>query len=173
MKTNRFNSDGFTLIELMMVVAIIGILGAIAYPNYMGYVQKTRRTDASASLLAIQQLQEKLRDNCNVYARILDTTLVNADGDRVAFECSAGDPTATSINLSTATAEGWYTLSVPIADTNGIGYVAWASAVAGNKQAGDGDCQTLILTVNATNPNGIRTSTDAINGTGNPTTGCW
>ncbi|MFW1952515.1 type IV pilin protein [Acinetobacter beijerinckii] len=44
---------GFTLIELMIIVAIIGILAAIAYPSYQEYVRKTKRTDAQAEMLII------------------------------------------------------------------------------------------------------------------------
>ncbi len=46
MKKNR----GFTLMELMIVVLIVGILGAIAYPSYMESVRKTNRADAKAAL---------------------------------------------------------------------------------------------------------------------------
>lgn len=44
------NGRGFTLIEMMIVVAIIGILAAIAYPSYQSYVIKTKRTDMMSEM---------------------------------------------------------------------------------------------------------------------------
>lgn len=50
MKKIRSNQQGFTLIEMMIVVAIIGILAAIAYPSYQRYVIKTKRTDMMSEM---------------------------------------------------------------------------------------------------------------------------
>jgi type IV pilus assembly protein PilE len=49
---------GFTLIELMIVVAIVAILAAVAYPSYLSHVQTTRREEAKRTLLAAGQAME-------------------------------------------------------------------------------------------------------------------
>ena len=56
-KSNRVK--GFTLLELMVVVAIIGIISAIAYPSYQDSVRKANRADAKASLLDVAQQLER------------------------------------------------------------------------------------------------------------------
>lgn len=52
---------GFTLTEVLIVIAIIGILGSIAYPSFQSYVQKTRRGDAKTELIKAQLNQSSLR----------------------------------------------------------------------------------------------------------------
>jgi len=52
-------SDGFTLIELMIVVAIVGILAAIAYPSYQESTAKSRRADAKSALLGLSTAMER------------------------------------------------------------------------------------------------------------------
>lgn len=52
-------SRGFTLIEVMIVVAIVGILAAIAYPSYQEHVRKARRADAQAALTELAQFMER------------------------------------------------------------------------------------------------------------------
>ena len=62
------NTKGFTLIELMIVVALIGIIAAIAYPSYQGYVEKTRRGNAQGSLLQFASAMERYYTQNNTYA---------------------------------------------------------------------------------------------------------
>ncbi|WP_428353047.1 type IV pilin protein [Methyloprofundus sp.] len=65
-------SQGFTLVELMIVVAIIGVLGSIAYPSYMDYVLRAKRGDAKVALLGAQLAQEKYRANNSTYGTTLE-----------------------------------------------------------------------------------------------------
>jgi type IV pilus assembly protein PilE len=64
---DRHHARGFTLIELMITVAIVGILAAIAYPSYVEYVAKGRRSQATSDLLAAQQWMERFYTENNRY----------------------------------------------------------------------------------------------------------
>lgn len=66
---------GFTLIELMIVVAIVGILSAVAYPSYTEYVRRGHRADARAGLLQAQQWLERAATATGVYPTTLPYTL--------------------------------------------------------------------------------------------------
>lgn len=65
--------DGFTLIELMVVVAIIGILAAVAYPSYTEYVKRGRRSEAQTALLQASQFMQRFYAANGRY----DTSLAN------------------------------------------------------------------------------------------------
>ena len=77
---SRENANGFTLIELMVVLAIIAIIAAIAIPSYNEQVRKSRRSDA---LRAVGQLQldlERWRAECPTYADQLSCKDFNGNG---------------------------------------------------------------------------------------------
>ncbi len=78
----RPDASGFTLIEVMIVVAIIAILAAIAYPAYTEQVAKGRRADAKAALLETAQWMERRYTMSNTYE---DATLPPLRGSTSSF----------------------------------------------------------------------------------------
>lgn len=65
---NRIKVRGFTLIELMIVVVIVGILAAVALPSYRNHLIRAARVEAQTELLELASLQEKIFLNSNGYA---------------------------------------------------------------------------------------------------------
>lgn len=107
MKYGKQNSKGFTLIELMIVVAVISILAAIAYPSYQDSVRKSRRADAKAALLELAQFMERNYTLSNQYDK-------DSAGNAVAlpFTESPKDGTSKFYNLTiSASAAQSFTLS--------------------------------------------------------------
>jgi type IV pilus assembly protein PilE len=135
--------SGFTLVELMIAVVIIGILAGVAYPSYVDSVMRAKRSDAMNAMLSLQLSQQKFRANCRFYA-----TLGTADA------CGATAGTSTTINFSATSGEGLYTLLVTGAGTQG--YVITATAVTGETQANETGCTAMTLTINAANPDGLK-----------------
>lgn len=119
---------GFTLIELMIALAIVALLAAVAFPSFQGSVRKGRRAEALTALSALQQAQERWRGNNSNYT----TTLANTAG-------SGAVPNGLGVAGTTPT--GYYTIAVT--DTSEIGYTATATAVSGTSQAQDGDCTVM------------------------------
>lgn len=109
---------GFTLIELMITVAVVAILAGIAYPSYMEYVKKARRADAKAALLKVQLAEDKYRTNSTSYG------------------------TLAQIGVSAASPDQYYTIAIDGASLSATAYTATATPTGG--QTGD-SCGTFAV----------------------------
>ena len=116
---------GFTLIELMIAVAVVGILMAIAYPSFMDQVRKSRRADAVVALTAVQQAQERWRSNRAAYSSVL------------------GPPPTTGLGLPAVSSSGYYNIAIIAASTNTTSYEIQAVANPGTSQTADSNCTRL------------------------------
>lgn len=118
---------GFTLLELMIVLVVIGILATIAYPSFNDSLRKSRRADGLQALRGVQLAQERWRASHSSYG-----TLGN-------------------LGLTGTTSGGWYTLAVT--GPGATGYTATATAVTGKSQTEDRaagvSCATLTVNQDA------------------------
>lgn len=114
----RRNHKGFTLIEVMIVVAIVAILAAIAYPSYADYAFRSRRADGKEMLMRIASAQERYYTNLNRYAAIAD------------------------LGLGNTSEKGYYTIAVALANSDQTYTLTATPATA---QVGD-KCANLTLT---------------------------
>ncbi|MBX2886171.1 MAG: prepilin-type N-terminal cleavage/methylation domain-containing protein [Granulosicoccus sp.] len=114
-RTAKDQQRGFTLIEVLIVVALIGILSAIAFPSYSEYVESSRRADAHLALLNGTQDMERCRSTKFSYT---NCDIATDESEQAYYDVSVSSKTATSFTI-TATAKG--------------------------AQAGDTDCATMSI----------------------------
>jgi type IV pilus assembly protein PilE len=116
---------GFTLIELMIAVAIVALLAAVAMPSYQSYIRKGNRADATSLLQAVQLAQEKHRLGNATYAK----------------DFASLDPPC---KCNSTSERGHY--SVAISGDSATGYTLTANAES-TMQKGDTGCTAIKLKV--------------------------
>ena len=144
---SRARMKGFTLIELMIVVAVVAILATIAYPSYQDAVRKARRSDGIEALTSLQLAQQRLRSSCRFFAQNLGAANV----------CGA-DAASTTVNALNTSPEGYYTIAIDDGTASTTDYTITATG-AGDQVNDDEQgvsCSPLQIVVNAANPNGVR-----------------
>lgn len=120
----RAKTNGFTLIEVMIVVAIIGILAALAYPAYQSHMKKTRRADAQGALMGFANAMERYYTENGVY------TGAAAGGS------DTGAPTVFPTQAPVDGSNKFYDLTIAAAtDTT---YTLRATPISSGAQDGDG-----------------------------------
>ena len=135
-------SRGFTLIEIMITVAIVAILAAVAVPSFLSQVRASRRSEAVSTLSQIQQAQERWRANCPCYAGSLAAS--NAG-------CPATDCATTSgLGLTTLNTTR-YTFAMSTAPTVAApnSYTITATGLGGqaSDRAAGASCATLTVAI--------------------------
>jgi type IV pilus assembly protein PilE len=117
---------GFTLIELMIIVAIVAILVSISYASYMDSVHKSGRADAKVALNDVAQRLQRCFTTNNAY---------NSGSCSVVADLQDGGITSS---------EGFYTVTV--ANLTATTYTLTAAPVAGKRQSTDGRCTSFTIT---------------------------
>jgi type IV pilus assembly protein PilE len=129
------NSQGFTLIELVVAMVIVGILAAIAIPTYSNYTLKSHRTEAKAALLDAASLEERYFSTNNSYS---STPSDLGYSGVVPFNVGNGYYQISAITVAAPTA--------PTGTTAGTPATYSITATAVGNQASDVSCATYTIT---------------------------
>lgn len=144
LRVKRF-ARGFTLIELMIVVAVVAVLAALAYNSYGNYGYRARRADGREMLMRVAAAEERYFTNFNAYS------------------ASITNPAAAGgLGFTSATSEKqYYTIAAPVLGAGGATYQL--AAVPQGVQTADA-CLSLTLT-----DTGVKSQTGNPNSNGS----CW
>ncbi|RFO98871.1 hypothetical protein DIC66_03095 [Rhodoferax lacus] len=141
-KVSSFQSGGFSLVELMITVAIVAILSSVALPSYRQHIVRGSRVAAQAELLQLAALQEKIYLNSSSYAFGTSGVTANYSGTNAGgLGRSSGltndgryDLSLVRLASSTSCSAAGSSATVSGAQT----FVLMATPVSGSTQQGDG-----------------------------------
>ncbi len=126
----RWRQAGFTLVEMLMVIAIVGVLASIAVPKYRNVTMRTRRAEAYAGLSAIYKAQEMYHAEFAEYTDSFDELGVSFDGGSI-----VDDSTIDGLH---------YRFQIGTYDLTDVNSNFWATAT-GDLSPGDGIVDVLLL----------------------------
>jgi type IV pilus assembly protein PilE len=130
---------GFTVLETLTALVIVGVLAAIAIPSWRSHLLKTRRADAVAALIAVQKAQDQYFGRHARYAVATQLAVAPPDG----------------LGLEATSANGFYGIALETS-TDGLDYRATARALPRQGQSADSRCVEFAL-----DHNGQRRAMDA------------
>jgi type IV pilus assembly protein PilE len=154
------NKKGFTLLELMIVVAVIGILTAIALPSYQEHVRRAKRAEGKAALLKAAQLQERMYIT-GIPGTLAPATYANTAQLAVLFGLASGATVYSGEDPAANT--GAYTITVD-APPCGNAQQCFQLRATVNGTFSDPKCGNLTLT---------STGVKGITGSGDTAARCW
>ena len=100
-------ASGFTLIEVMVTVAIVGIIASIAYPSYLSQIRKSRRAEAQATLMSIAGKQQQMILDTRSYANSVSAL-------NLTVPTSVSTNYDISLSVGTATVPTFTVLATPL-----------------------------------------------------------
>jgi len=151
----KINSRGFTLIELMIVVAIIGLLAAVAYPAYTDSILKGKRAQGRTALVGLMQQQERYLTERNCYLGFTTAATGAATASAPSPSTACGGTTAASVPFKTLSgdnlANSAYLLSADVCPTStGTLSIAECVRVIATPIGPDSRVGTLSITATGT-----------------------
>jgi type IV pilus assembly protein PilE len=124
----RPTESGFTLLEVLTAIVVVGVLAAIAIPSWRTHLLRARRGDAAAALIAVQKAQDAYFGRHGRYADAARLTTPAAEG----------------LNLPATSARGYYRIGIETSE-DGLGYTASANVDSAAGQSDDTRCAALSI----------------------------
>lgn len=122
---------GFTLIELMVVISIIGVLSAIALPGYQAYVWRAKRNEAYLNLNGIYKSQKSYYNEFNRYGSTFE---------EIGFEIGGG----VLLNPTTLQSK-YYTYTLEAFSVNGVANANYSAVATGDLDPGDAMLDIVMI----------------------------